>query len=145
MSRQDIETWYDDDVLTGELMVSPRRWFHDSYCPLLIAQFDLPSAPHCQVSDSTPLSSLPAYCDPHEPPPWGYAPPPPAHDPRTGLYRYDYLRRMGDPARIIVKGDVAMHSWFFKQPGPYEKEWNRKSKGKMWNPPQWVWDLAEDS
>jgi hypothetical protein len=51
---------------------------------------------------------------------------------------------MGDPARIVVKGDVAMHSWFFKQMGPYEKEWNRKAKGKMWNPPQWVWDLAED-
>jgi hypothetical protein len=51
---------------------------------------------------------------------------------------------MGDPARIIVKGDVAMHSWWFKQELYYEKEWNKKSKGKMWNPPQWVWDLAED-
>lgn len=91
-----------------------------------------------------PLESLPAYCDPKEPPPWGYYPPPPTVDPRTGLYRHDYLRRMGDPDRIIVKGDVATHSWFFKQMGPYEKEWNKKSKGKMWNPPQWVWDLAED-
>jgi hypothetical protein len=51
---------------------------------------------------------------------------------------------MGDPAGIIAKGDVAMHSWHFKEMGPYEKEWNKKAKGKMWNPPQWVWDLAED-
>ncbi|KAK8847330.1 hypothetical protein IAR55_005187 [Kwoniella newhampshirensis] len=133
MSRQDIEASWDDDVLTGEIM----------YC--------LPSAPRCRLphghdSDTgSPLTiqSLPDYCDPHKPPPWGYQAAPPSRDPRTALVRYDFGRRMGDKDVWFVKGDVARHSFWFKFPEWYEKEWRQRIKGKMWKPPKWLKQYAD--
>ncbi|ORY27905.1 hypothetical protein BCR39DRAFT_588985 [Naematelia encephala] len=127
MTRQEIETWWDDDVLTGELM------------------FCLPPAPHCREPNRSSLSlhhsteeSLPEYCDPRAPPPWGWLAPPPSPDPRTNLIRYDFLRRMGDEVIWFIKGDVARHSWWFKFLERYEKEWKTRIKGKMWTPPKWL-------
>ncbi|RSH91486.1 hypothetical protein EHS25_009785 [Saitozyma podzolica] len=127
MSRQEIEAWWDDDVLTGELM------------------FCLPPAPHCRPQSLANhiLHPLPAYCDPRLPPPWGYTAPPPNPDPRTDLIRYDLLRRMGDKAVWFVKGDVARHSWWFKFNEEYEKEWEARIKGSMWSPPDWLERFAE--
>ncbi|WWD21417.1 hypothetical protein CI109_105902 [Kwoniella shandongensis] len=128
MPRGDIEWSYDDDVLTGEIM------------------FDLPSGPQCRRQsshDSSNVELLPDYCDPHRPPPWGWTSSPLSPDPRTDLVRYDFVRRMGDKDVWFVKGDVARHSWFFKFPEGWEKEWKKNIKGKMWKPPKWFERFAD--
>jgi hypothetical protein len=162
MTRHDIEISHDDDVLTGEVMVSVCR---SPSAPFLyvrqrlrlkttagvdadmLPQFCLPPAPHCRQSShtSSPADTslhspepLPSYCDPHEPPPWGYLAPAPARDPRTGLIRHDFLRHMGDRDVWFIQGDVALHSWYFKSLEGYEAEWEKHIKGKMWAPPAWL-------
>ncbi|KAK4685573.1 hypothetical protein P7C73_g4576, partial [Tremellales sp. Uapishka_1] len=121
MPREEIETWWDDDVLTGELL------------------FCLPPAPQCRG----PLDTLPPYCDPRRPPPWGWRCPPSSPDPRTGLIRHDFLRRMGDKYVWFIKGDLARHSYWFKPLEGYEAEWRERIQGKIWTPPGWLKRYAD--
>ncbi|KAL7418343.1 hypothetical protein Q5752_006801 [Cryptotrichosporon argae] len=123
MSREEIEVWWDDDVLTGEIM------------------FCLPSAPHCRPHPHAPQ---PAFCDPRAPPPLGWYAPPPDPDPRTGLRRHDFGRRMGDRDVWFLKNDVATHSWFFKSDDGYETEWVRTVKGRRWVVPAWLKEFKEE-
>ncbi|WWC88105.1 uncharacterized protein L201_003009 [Kwoniella dendrophila CBS 6074] len=129
MSRQEIEAWWDDDVLTGEIM------------------FCLPSGPWCQSSsrstDSSASKYSPAYCDPHKPPFYGYGSNPPDLDRRTGLIRYDYVRHMGDENVRIVKGDIGIHGGSMKPPEGWEKEYMARVEGKIWQPPSWMHKFAE--
>jgi hypothetical protein len=151
MTREAIETPWDEDVLMGELIVSTTRSASDLPRPLRVtqtlahfhvrAQFCLPSAPDCRkhppysgISDDP----LPAYCDPNAPPPWGYLPPPPSLDPRTHLVRYDFLLRMSDKGVWWASGEVARHSKWFKPLDGYEREWESRIKGKVWEPPTWL-------
>jgi hypothetical protein len=59
-------------------------------------------------------------------------------DPRTHLVRYDFLLRMSDKGVWWASGEVARHSKWFKPLDGYEREWERRIKGKMWEPPTWL-------
>jgi hypothetical protein len=59
-------------------------------------------------------------------------------DPRTHLVRYDFLLRMSDKGVWWASGEVARHSKWFKPLDAYEREWERRIKGKMWEPPTWL-------
>lgn len=120
MPEKEVQAAWDDDVLTGELMYS------------------LPSAPHCQGRNTSE-------CNPHTIPPYGWMPLPKNPDPRTELNRHDFERRAGDPAWIGTKGDLAMHGWWFKFPEYWEKEWRRSCMGKMWSPPAWLKQFADET
>jgi hypothetical protein len=52
---------------------------------------------------------------------------------------------MGDKEVWFIKGDVARHSWWFKQAKYYEREWKRRVKGKVWDPPDRIKELAAPS
>lgn len=138
MSHDDIKASWDDDVLTGELMVcSPFSLL------ALTPQFGLPSAPHCRPPASDPNATLPSYCDVHAPPPNGYLYPPLAEDPRTGLIRHDWLRRLGDPAVWFVSGDLGWHGWWLKFHEHYERVWRTTVQGRVWSPPAWLEAYAD--
>jgi len=132
MSREDIEVWSDDDVLTGEIMVC------FLICLLAYKQYCLPSAPQCLGPGLHP-----DYCDPQKPPPWGWKANPPSIDPRTDLVRHEYGRRMGEVNVWFMKGDIALHGWTYKPLKGYEKGMLKMLKGKNWIPPKWLEQYAD--
>lgn len=131
MSREEIEIGWDDDVLTGELMVS----LIGLGSTLSDAQYHLPPAPICRHSSHPDKAELPEWCDSNKPPRWGWDSAPPAYDRRSGLRRHDYLRRMGDPRVWWVSGDVAMHHGSYKSLEGWEEQWRRAVEGSRWTPP----------
>ena len=148
MSRKQIEDQHDDDVLTGEVMVGlPQRTISAD-----LPQFGLPSGLQCRPPHH-PLAQpyrynasdgLPSYCDPHRAPPWGWLPPPPSPDPRTGLIRHDYLRDMGDPSWPLTRqSKVCTHGWAWKWVEPYERESLRRAEAGLWKVPKWLEQFAD--
>ncbi|KAL1411468.1 hypothetical protein Q8F55_002424 [Vanrija albida] len=84
------------------------------------------------------------YCDVRTPPENGWLwPLPRGEDRRTGLIRLDFLRRMGDPAVWLVKGDLAWHGWWLKPHDGYTYYWRKTVQGVVWRPPQWLEKYAD--
>ena len=95
-----------------------------------VSKASLPSGPHCHTK---PLEGT-AVCDPRTPPEWGWTSPP-WNDPRTGLIRYDFYRRLGNHEVWFLKCDVAMHGGIYKSPEGWEKGWKSRVAGLHWTPP----------